>query len=208
MKKKKALKMRLTQHLLLVLWTALLATAVAAQDSYQIRPGDTLTIEVLEDPGLNRQVLVLPDGQFSFPFAGSVRASGLTTDQVAQSIVSTTAPNFASGPTVFVTVAALRQSTGSSGPRTIDIFFVGEVNTPGAVALPPGTTFLQALASSGGFTQFAATKRVQVRRINADGTQSVFTVDYNALADGNPSSHDFGLMDGDVILVSERRLFE
>ena len=32
-----------------------------AQDSYNIQPGDVLRIEVLEDPSLNRDALVLPE---------------------------------------------------------------------------------------------------------------------------------------------------
>jgi len=49
---------------------AMAATTVTdalAQDGYRIRPGDTLTIEVLQDPSLDRQVLVTPSGDFSFP---------------------------------------------------------------------------------------------------------------------------------------------
>ena len=41
----------------------LFATAAFAQSGYQIRPGDTLQVEVLEDPSLNRSVLVLPDAR-------------------------------------------------------------------------------------------------------------------------------------------------
>ncbi|MEE3070377.1 MAG: polysaccharide biosynthesis/export family protein, partial [Pseudomonadota bacterium] len=46
----------------------------AQAQSYKIKAGDSLQIEVLEDPSLSRSVLVLPDGQFSFPFVGEVRA--------------------------------------------------------------------------------------------------------------------------------------
>ena len=48
------------------------ATGAFAQQGYQIRPGDVLSVEVLQDPSLNREVLVLPDGSISFPFAGKV----------------------------------------------------------------------------------------------------------------------------------------
>ena len=58
------------------------ATMAAAQAGYQIRPGDVLSVEVLQDPSLNREVLVLPDGSISFPFAGNLPASGRTTGQV------------------------------------------------------------------------------------------------------------------------------
>ena len=44
-----------------------LASAVAAQQSYRIRAGDTLRIEVIEDSTLNRSALVSPDGRISIP---------------------------------------------------------------------------------------------------------------------------------------------
>ena len=62
---------------------ALFAASVAsAQTDFRIGPGDTVRIEVLEDPSLNREVLVLPDGSLSFPLAGAVQAGGQTTTQL------------------------------------------------------------------------------------------------------------------------------
>lgn len=184
------------------------ATAAVAQSGYQIRPGDTLTVEVLEDPSLNRSVLVLPDGSISFPFAGSVRASGRSPGQVSDAITSGISSNFTTEPTVFVTVEQLRASTGSSGPATIDVFMMGEIAAPGEKKLARGTTLIQALASTGGFTPFAATKRIILRRTDAKGNQSVSRINYKAIADGAAVGQDIRLRDGDVIIVPERRLFE
>jgi polysaccharide export outer membrane protein len=188
-----------------------LATPAAAQDDYRVRAGDTLLIEVLEDPSLNRTTLVLPDGRFSFPFAGTLQASGRTIGQIEAALTSAIASNFAAEPNVFISVTpGQRQSSGGgvATPATIDIFFVGEVNAPGVKAVPRGTTILQALALSGGFSKFAATKRVQLRRTDASGVSRVYRIDYAALANGGKLSQDIVLTDGDVILVPERRLFE
>lgn len=199
---------------LFALVTSLLTATVVVAQGYQIRPGDVLSVEVLQDPSLNREVLVLPDGSISFPFAGNLAASGRTTGQVQDLISQGIASNFAVEPNVFVTVRQLNQtvSTGGGGPvapRTIDIYFVGEVGAPGVVAVPRGTTLLQALALGGGFTNFAAQQRIQLRRTNAHtGETSVAMIDYRAIANGGLLSNDPVLADGDVILVPERRLFE
>jgi polysaccharide export outer membrane protein len=104
--------------------------------------------------------------------------------------------------------AAPRTGTGAT-TRTIDIYFLGEVNTPGLREVAPGTTLLQALAQSGGLTRFAATRRIQLRRTNPQtGQQWVAEIDYRALANGAALATDITLQDGDVILVPERRLFE
>ena len=59
-----------------LLLAAPLLPALAQDGSYLIRPGDVLQVEVLEDPGLNRSVLVSPDGRITMPLAGAIRASG------------------------------------------------------------------------------------------------------------------------------------
>ncbi|MBW4710768.1 polysaccharide export protein [Roseobacter sp. YSTF-M11] len=202
------------KYLLIALWGLMLAaTSASAQNDYRIKGGDTLSIEVLEDTSLNRSLLVLPDGTINFPFAGTVQAGGRTAAQVQQAIASSISSNFTTTPTVFVSVASVFQAPLSagvgSGAATMDIYFIGEVNQPGLRPMERGTTFLQAVAQSGGFTKFAATKRVQLRRFDRKtGKQSVYSMNFKALADGGNLTNDIVLQDGDVILVPERRLFE
>jgi polysaccharide export outer membrane protein len=200
--------------ILLAIFAIVFAGAAVAQSDYRVNSGDLLSIEVFEDTTLNREVLVLPDGRFSFPFAGTVAARGLTTVEVASTISSKIASNFASPPNVFVTVRQLRPVVAAAAqaaapPVTISIYFLGAVAKPGLAELKPGTTLLQALAQGGGFNNFAATKRVQLRRTNpATGQQTLYQFDYKALANGASMARDVVLADGDVILVPERRLFE
>ena len=201
--------------IILAIWTALFAVAASAQTDYLVRPGDVLTVEVLEDSELNRDVLVLPDGQFSFPFARTVRAGGRTLHQISEQLTSALAPNFAIEPNVFVSIGVLSgtapaaaPTASASGPSLITIFVIGEVNSPGPTDLPHGTTLMQAFAYNGGFTPFAATKRVQLRRNLASGEQDVIELNFQAISDGAGLINDVVLRDGDIILVPERRLFE
>ena len=192
----------------ITLLAMIVAQGVSAQTDFRIGPGDTIRIEVLEDPTLNREVLVLPDGSVSFPLAGAVRAGGQTTTQLEGALATALGPNFATAPTVSVSVAGVAPR-GGGGARTIDVYFMGEVANAGVVQVPRGTTVLQALALSGGFTRFAATQRVQLRRTDSrTGQQSVFTIDYRAIERGESNVGSTVLADGDVIIVPERRLFE
>ena len=190
---------------------AVLAASVAsAQTDFRIGPGDTVRIEVLEDPSLNREVLVLPDGSVSFPLAGAVRAGGQTTTQLESALSSALSPNFATNPTVSVSVAGVAPRATGGAARTIDVYIMGEVtNGGGRLEVERGTTVLQALALSGGFTRFAATKRIQLRRTDpSTGQQSVYNIDYRAIEQGASNIGNSVLADGDVIIVPERRLFE
>ncbi len=201
---------RIAATQIMALLVTLLAGTAFAQSEYKLRAGDTLMIEVLEDTSLNRSAVVLPDGRISFPFAGSIPVAGRTVDQVQATIADSIAVNFANRPNVFVAVQPGERVAPSvaSAPDTIDVYFLGEVNTPGAKPLLRGTTMLQALAQSGGLTRFAADKRIQLRRTDPNvGKQIIIKINYRALANG-AVMNDFMLADGDVILVPERRLFE
>ncbi|WP_262386578.1 hypothetical protein ROLI_045150 (plasmid) [Roseobacter fucihabitans] len=201
--------MQNVKNLLAGLMLALVATLAHAQSEYRVQPGDGLNIEVLEDSSLNRSVVVLPDGRFNFPFAGTILAAGRNAVQIQSAVTTAIQSNFSNPPTVFVSVAPSAQNAADvEKDGEIDVYFLGEVNTPGVISVEPGTTLLQAIAVGGGVTRFAAIKRIQVRRTNPQtGVQNVITLNYKALAKGT-ASNVIELKDGDVILVPERRLFE
>lgn len=180
-----------------------------AQDSYRIQPGDVLRVEVLEDPNLNRSVLVTPDGQFTLPLAGTVRASGRSVDQVKVDVAERLGPSFANKPTVSVSIDSLseRAPVSSTGP-TIDVYVLGEVNTPGKFEVSRNTTIWQFLAEVGGLTKFAAIKRVQIRRTEKSGKETVFKLNFKDILEGKSNVGTAILKTGDVIIVPQRRLFE
>lgn len=186
-------------------------TAAHAQGgNYLIGVGDTLNVEVLEDGNLNRNVLVTPDGRVSFPLAGTIQASGRTVGQVERALSSALAENFAAPPTVFVSVTGIpqREPVAEEDTASVIVYVVGEVNEPGPKAVIPGTTVLQLLSQSGGFTPFAATKRLQLRRNQSSGQQQLIKIDYRAISRGATIIDEPILREGDVLLVPERRLFE
>ena len=197
----------MTKVLLGLLMAVLLAPFALAQDSYKVRPGDVLQLEVVEDPSLNRSLLVLPDGTVSVPSVGAVSAAGSTIEGLRSAIASGLAPSFASAPTVYLAVGQVAPA-GGSGSGSIAVFVMGEVTHPGKMRVSKGTTILQFLAESGGLTRFAATKRIQVHRTDRKtGQETVYAYNYHAVQNGG-SSTNIVLKSGDVIVVPERRLFE
>lgn len=195
-----------------LLGALLIAPMALAQDQYLIKPGDALQLEVLEDASLNRNALVLPDGRISVPLVGTVQAGGRTVDQVRSDIAQRLASNFASPPTVFIGISAISKPTPArrSGPasaREISVYVLGEVSKPGKLEVKSGTTVLQLFAQMGGFSDFASTKRIQLRRTSA-GVETVHIINYRALERGAALKGIGTLADGDVIIVPQRRLFE
>ena len=193
------------KYVIALLGLLLAVTPVQAQDGYTLKPGDMLRVEVLEDPSLNRDTLVLPDGSISMPLAGIVRAGGRGIDAVQAELAQKLAPNFAATPTVFVGIAQLAQPRlgEPSAARTISVFLMGESTTPGLIEVEPGSTLLQVLAQAGGFTPFAAKKRIQLRR-----GSSVYLFNYSEIEKTGGAGLEAVVAEGDVIVIPTRRLFE
>ncbi len=173
-----------------------------AQSSYRLAPGDVLRFEVLEDSSLNRTLLVAPDGRIAVPLVGTVVAGGQTLDTLRSDLASRLAPNFAAPPTVFVALEN-RPDPREETPSLIGIYVMGESRSPGRIEVLEGTTVLQFFATMGGFTNFAAQRRIQLRR-----GATTWGIDYRAIEAGTSDSGSVTLMDGDIFIIPQRRLFE
>lgn len=188
------------------------AAPAAAQQGYRINPGDVLRVEVLEDETLNRELLVLPDGSVSMPLAGRIQAGGRNTTQVESLLSAALASNFANPPSVFVSIARLAEPDlplMPTQPATMEIYVLGEANKPGRLSVEPGASLLQVFAEMGGFTNFAATKRVQLRRTDPrTGQERIYTLNYDAIQSGQSPNGRVTMREGDVIVIPQRRLFE
>ena len=179
----------------------------AQAEGYAVRAGDTLKVEVVEDPSLNRLVLVAPDGRITLPGAGSLQASGRSVDQVAAALAAALGPSFATAPTVYVSLERQAERVVSTGGPakavTISVYVMGEAAKPGKLEVAPGTTVLQLFAEMGGFSKFAATKRLQLRRAGLS-----YPLNYDAIEAGTSDAGATTLQAGDVLVIPQRKLFE
>lgn len=194
---------RLLIALVAGLW---LGTAAVAQE-YLLQPGDRIEVTVLEDPGLNRTVLVRPDGRITLPLAGSLVVAGRTPEAVAVGVRNALARQFVEPPNVTVSLVDFRRDLLDE-LDSAEIFVIGQVARPGTFQVNLPMDVLQALALAGGPGTFAARRRIQVRRRLPEGGETVFLFDYEMIERGLVPSADIRLADGDVIVVPERRLFE
>lgn len=207
------MKLSALLSIVVMIGALLTATLASAQQAYRVRAGDILRIEVIEDNTLNRTVLVSPDGRITVPLAGSINAGGRSVEQIQSDLTAALAPSFASPPNVFVAIEQLRPRepqlpTLPEPDPTIDIYVLGEANGAGKIEVDPETTVLQLFAQMGGFSNFAATTRIQLRRTEADGSETVFVLNYDAIEAGQSPNGTSTLEDGDVLIVPQRRLFE
>jgi polysaccharide export outer membrane protein len=157
---------------------------------YKIGAQDVVRIDVWKEPEISRTTPVRPDGRISLPLLNDVQAAGLTPTQLAANI-SEGLKKFITNPQVTVGVNEINSRR---------VYVTGEVLKPGAFPLQAGMTVLQALTSSGGFTQFAKIKGIYILRTE-DGKQVKHEFNYKDVVKGKKPELNILVQPGDVIVV-------
>jgi polysaccharide export outer membrane protein len=162
----------------------------AADWSYEVRPGDVLSITVWKEPDLMRQVVVRPDGSMSFPLAGSIQTTGKSVEQL-EIIVKERLERYIPDPVVTVTI---EQIMGN------DVYVIGQVNRPGQFLPPARIDVAQALSLAGGTSPFAQLSNIKILR-RIDGKLIAIPFDYGDIEKGKRLNQNIILEPGDVVVV-------
>ncbi len=160
-------------------------------DSYVIGAEDTLSINVWKEPEMSKTVPVRPDGMISLPLIGDIKAAGYTPLQLQDQLASAM-KKLISDPEVTVIVTEV---------RSLSFNVVGQVAKPGFFPLTRRLTVLDAIALSGGFRDFAKTKKIYVLRRDANGKEERMPFNYKAVIKGQNAAQNIELLPGDTIVV-------
>jgi polysaccharide export outer membrane protein len=170
-----------------------------------LRPGDSISISVWQDPKLDRKVVVGPDGYIGFPLVGQIKASGLTPRALEDLLRGRLQKSYTGQLDVTVALADInKEAEDETKPK---VYITGEVLRPGPYFVRPKINIMQALALAGGLSPFAARQRIQLHR-KIQGADSIFLFDYNAYQSGKDTDENIDLKSGDIIIVPERGLLE
>lgn len=156
--------------------------------AYQVGPSDVLEVFVWKEEELSTTTTVRPDGRISLPLAGELLAAGKTPRQL-QAEIEAKLGEYLDLPVVTVMVKEVNSPT---------ISVLGEVKRPGRYLIPQGTTVLDAIAMSGGFTEFAHPGDVVVLRTTSTGTRRIAVDVRRLIKDGDDI---FQLRPGDTVHV-------
>lgn len=173
-------------------WVDEYRDAVSPPREYVIVAGDVLNVRVFQQDNMSARVRVRNDGKVSLPFLNDVLAAGYTPAVLAQQL-QTRLKDFVNTPVVTVSLEEI---------KPLPVSVLGEVAHPGIFQLEPGAGVLQALASAGGFTEFARQDGIYVLRKEAkepNPTRIRFT--YRALIRAHGKAAAFALQAGDVVVV-------
>jgi polysaccharide export outer membrane protein len=161
------------------------------ESGYAVQPGDILEISVWKEVDLQKEVLVRPDGRFSFPLAGEVDATGKTVGDLREEISSSLQKYI---PDLIVTVS-VKNILGNK------VYVLGQVNDPGEFVVNPRVDVMQALSMAGGTTPFAALNDIVVLRRDGNGSQRAIRFAYKDVERGRSLDQNIVLNSGDVVVV-------
>ncbi len=163
--------------------------APALDNTYVIGASDEITVSVFKEPTLSSSLLVRPDGMISVPLLGDVLAAGKTPMQLASEITEAF-KKYIQDPNVTVILNQMNSKR---------IYLIGQVGKAGPLDMTPGMTLLQAIATAGGLSEFANTKKIYILR-SEGGQQKKIPVYYKQALRGDLSLN-LSLKPGDTIVV-------
>ncbi len=175
------------------IFTVLFIISTIDTTSYRIEPGDVLEIVILGEEELSRDLLVMHNGNITFPLIGDIKVAGLTTNEVADTLTDKLKKYFVQ-PLVSVIL---------KGPTISAIAVYGEVVRPGTVEYQRGLRLSDYVALAGGPTDRANLKKVKVVRNTAQGVK-VYTVNLGAILKKGIEKDNFELKAGDWVYIGKR----
>jgi polysaccharide biosynthesis/export protein len=165
---------------------ALPTAAPVDPKTYVIGPEDILSIRVWREPELSSAVQVRPDGKITLPLVGEMEAAGQTPEGLKTKIVDAL-QEYIIKPDVIVSLQSVQSRK---------YYITGEVNRPGTFPLVVPTTVLEALTNSGGFREFANTKKITILRKG-----KILKFNYNDVVKGKNMQQNVPIENGDYIVV-------
>ncbi len=166
-------------------------SAASQSKNYTVQPGDVLHVAVWKEEDLTLDVLVRPDGHFSFPLAGEINGNGKSAQQITAEL-SKKIQKYIPDPVITVSVV---QILGNK------IFVIGKVNTPGEFIMSHDIDVMQAMSMAGGASTFAGLNKIKILRRDKNGNQTAIAFRYADVEAGKNLDQNILLQPGDVVVV-------
>lgn len=135
-----------------------------APQNYVIRPDDAIEIRVFQEDDLATRVRVDKDGNIVLPLIETVHVGGKTVLEATNLIKARYKDGYLVDPQINLVVSEFAK-------RYFTV--LGEVQRPGSYEFPDyqKLDLLQAIGTAGGYTKYADSSRVTLKRKTADGEQ-------------------------------------
>ncbi len=165
--------------------------------NYVVGPGDELIITLWGETQLVHNATVNQNGDIHVPDIGLVNVNGLTMDGLKNKLHSVLGRSYSTMNVSSQGGYATNLDVSTGKLRSVKVFLLGEVNTPGGYTLPSLSTSFTALYYCGGPTINGSLRNIQIIRRG----RIISEIDiYHYLLAGDKSK-DVRLEDEDIIFV-------
>jgi polysaccharide biosynthesis/export protein len=185
-------KKNLMIYTIAVVWVfALSGLVFGVADEYILKPGDVISVSVVEHAEFSGRHKIRPDGRINYPVIGELDVASLSCAQLVKIMQGKLAP-YVNNPVVSVAIEAYYANK---------IFIIGDINRAGEFEIYEPIEVIKAVAMCGGLkNQNAKTAKI----IRSDGT--VISVNMRELLSGRMSKREtekYLLYPGDTMYVPE-----
>jgi polysaccharide export outer membrane protein len=118
----------------------------------KLQAGEKIHVTVFNEPSLTGDYQIDPSGFVSLPLAGTLKAAGLSQQELEEALEAKFSTGYLKDPKITVGVSEFRP-----------FYIVGEVDKPGAYPYTGGLNVLSAIAIAGGTTYRADTSKVEIQ---------------------------------------------
>ena len=148
---------------------------------YRLGSGDKVRVITFGEESLSGEFFVGGSGKVSIPLVGELPALGLTAREFQASVETALKEGYLKEPRVSVEILNYRP-----------FYILGEVEKPGTYPYTSGLSVVNAVATAGGYTYRANTKRVFIKRPDSDKEEEY------------PLESNTPVAPGDTIRIAER----
>jgi polysaccharide export outer membrane protein len=159
--------------------------------NFVIGNDDVLGISVWKETDLTRSIPVRSDGKISLPLVGELQAAGKTPLELEQDI-TLKLKAYITEPEVTVMVEQINSEKFN---------ILGQVAKPGSYSLTLATTVMDAIATAGGFRDFAKQKGIYILRRSAGGAETKIAFNYKDFIKGKNPEQNIKLEPHDTVVV-------
>lgn len=169
---------------------------IAVPDSYQLGPGDEVTIDLWGASEITYRASVTKNGSIQIPGVGFIYVNGLSLDKARTKITYALRKKHAGIVAPSSSYDKIYTNIVVSKIRTVQVSIIGEIKTPGTYAINSLATMLNAIYAAGGPTKMGSFRSIELIRNN----KKIADLDiYDYLLSGKTTTER--LQDQDVLLV-------
>jgi polysaccharide biosynthesis/export protein len=170
---------------------ALEAFEPAADEEYELGPGDEITMDVPGHPELTGKHVIGPDGRITLPVAGTVDIANKTRIGAGQTIKDALTPYYTD---VNVTIGVDKYGSNH-------IMILGNVQHPGVLYYDTTPTLLDAIARGGMMATSTNKDGIPERCVIYRGNDQTLTVELRKLLQGGNAMADIRLRRNDIVFI-------